>query len=276
MRNRLLLKLVTCSLLMVFPGASLPAETSAMVRATGPVSINRHAVPQSSALFPSDQLETAGEGSATVTSNGTSTLVAPRTRMHALENGLDLECGQVLVNTLAGYVVKLHGWTIRPADGSKAKFDVLQADRIMRVTAIEGTVSLSNGETSTLIAPGHSFDQANTGRCGCSQVFWQSVGGSPVNIRGISVRSAGDQPARFEVWQHEDGVRVTAIEGAVQVSDSQGSQVLQAGQFLDRTRSGLCAVPPGRDTTIAVTTAVGSGILVWLLIRRHNVTPSVP
>ena len=130
----------------------------------GKVWVNGKAVEHSTNLFPGEQLRTERDGSASITSEGTNTLVSPSSALAYQESYLNLDCGTVRVETVKGYAVHDRWLTVTPTS-APAKFEVTQSSQRLTVRALEGSLALSNGASPFPLKAGESREFVNDVRC---------------------------------------------------------------------------------------------------------------
>ena len=130
----------------------------------GKVWVDGKAVEHSTNLFPGEQLRTERDGSASITSEGTNTLVSPSSALAYQESYLNLDCGTVRVETVKGYAVHDRWLTVTPSS-PQAKFEVTQSSQRLTVRALEGALALSNGASPFPLKAGESREFVNDVRC---------------------------------------------------------------------------------------------------------------
>ena len=130
----------------------------------GKVWVNGKAVEHSTNLFPGEQLRTERDGEASITSEGTNTLVSPSSALAYQESYLNLDCGTVRVETVKGYAVHDRWLTVTPTS-APAKFEVTQSSQRLMVHALEGALALSNGASPFPLNAGESREFVNDVRC---------------------------------------------------------------------------------------------------------------
>ena len=134
----------------------------------GKVWVNGKAVEGSSNLFPGEELRSERDGSASITSDGSMTLVSPQSALVYQENYLILSCGTVRVETVRGFAVHDRWLTVTPTS-PQAKFEVTQASQRLTVRALEGALALSNGASPFPLKAGESREFQNETRCSSFQ-----------------------------------------------------------------------------------------------------------
>ncbi len=166
MLNRTVTAFLSWMLLLVFPTAMLAAPQGGTLRSTGNVLVDGKPVPQSSSVFPGDRVQTGADGTATLTTDGSSALIAGGSSVILGDNVLDVSCGTVMVTTTRGMGVRVNGTTVTPTTPN-AKFEVGQGGRALSISAHEGTLSIQDGHGTTTMQPGQTStrESASTG-CG--------------------------------------------------------------------------------------------------------------
>jgi len=156
--------------LMILSAALVAAQAKpGNVVVNGQVWVNGQAVEHSSNLFPGEELRTARDSSASITSDGTMTLVSPGSTLAYQETYLNLTCGTVRVETRRGFAVHDRWLTVTPAT-PQAKFEVTQANQRLTVRALEGALALSNGASPFALKAGESREFQNEFRCSFSEL----------------------------------------------------------------------------------------------------------
>jgi len=158
-----------CSLRRAVPVILFAAVLAAQAKpgnvvVSGKVWVNGKAVEHSTNLFPGEQLRTERDGSASITSEGTNTLVSPSSALAYQESYLNLDCGTVRVETVKGYAVHDRWLTVTPSS-AQAKFEVTQSSQRLMVHALEGSLALSNGASPFPLQAGESREFVNDVRC---------------------------------------------------------------------------------------------------------------
>ena len=158
-----------CSLRRAVPVILFAAVLAAQAKpgnvvVSGKVWVEGKAVEHSTNLFPGEQLRTERDGSASITSEGTNTLVSPQSALAYQESYLNLDCGTVRVETVKGYAVHDRWLTVTPSS-AQAKFEVTQSSQRLMVHALEGSLALSNGASPFPLKAGESREFVNDVRC---------------------------------------------------------------------------------------------------------------
>ena len=144
----------------------------ANVVATGTVQVNGKNVVRSGTIFDGETLKSGSDGAAAVTSPGLSISSSGYADYKYSPKQLDLECGGTVITTFNGYSVISHGITVRPAEQA-AKYQVMQNSKMLRISAIEGTLNVvdSKGGTTPL-SPGSMKEFPMVGKCAFGVPAW--------------------------------------------------------------------------------------------------------
>jgi hypothetical protein len=163
-----LVRMLAMMMVVVLPSSMLMGEVrSAMLNATGEVTVNGVPVQQSTAIFPGDRLKTGQQALATLTAPGSAVMIPANTVFVLADNELDVACGTAVVSTSQGMSARLANVAVSPAGGS-AKFEVRQGRRELDVFVREGTLATNDGR---LLQPGAMMTAA---AAGCSAGTWTS------------------------------------------------------------------------------------------------------
>jgi hypothetical protein len=146
---------VSVVLALVMSGAVLLADSNnAMLYATGAVAVNGVAANRSAALFPGDKVQTAAQSGGTITTPGSTIVLAPNSSLVYEGKALELAAGVVEVNTTRGMGAHAAYFTVAPAANQTAKFQVASKDGKITVAAERGAVVLSDGNDSVVVQEG--------------------------------------------------------------------------------------------------------------------------
>lgn len=160
MLNRTVSAVVSCVLLVVFPAIAL-AQAGGTLRSTGNVTVNGKPVPPSSTVFSGDHIQTGMDATATITTDGSTVLVAGGSSIILGDNVIDLACGTAMVTTVRGMTVRVNGITITPSTPN-AKFEVAQGGHALSIAAHEGSISVQDGHGSTAMQQGQTITREST------------------------------------------------------------------------------------------------------------------
>jgi ferric-dicitrate binding protein FerR (iron transport regulator) len=152
-----------CNLVRIFAGLMLVVglssslltaqTTSAMVCASGKVTVNGMNVGESTSIFTGDQLATADSSLASLNQSGSSMTVRPNSSIQYNKAGIRVLQGAARVSTVNGMAAQAGQVTVSPASKA-ARFDVVRADNELLVTSREGALTVSDGTHTTTLQPG--------------------------------------------------------------------------------------------------------------------------
>ena len=133
----------------------LAAQTnSAMLYATGNVTLNGASVQKASSIFSGDHLVTSSSSMVSVNGSGSQVVVKPNSAIQYKKSAIELVDGTAHVRTVNGMYAEVGNITIAPKDGS-AEFDVARVNNQVVVTSIQGNVAVNDGGHTTMLQPGN-------------------------------------------------------------------------------------------------------------------------
>jgi hypothetical protein len=154
LRNKLF-RTMCWVMVVAFPASVVLADSnSAMLQANGAVKINENTVNRSSAVFQGDRIATGKDSSAVITATGTSILLAPNSLLTFAGKQVSLTSGGAHFNGPVS--VSAGGLTITPASAN-GRFEVRYEATQVRITSVEGNLSVSDGKRTTLVEAGKSM-----------------------------------------------------------------------------------------------------------------------
>jgi len=150
-----LVKCLAWVLVVLFPASLLLADaTSAMLNATGNVSVNGSPIERATAIFPGDKVQTGPNAIATLTSEGSSVTVPGNSSLVFSRSFVNVLCGTALVATRRGMSVRVSHLLVQPARGAQARFEITQSEGQLQIIAREGTLAIDNGATTSALPAG--------------------------------------------------------------------------------------------------------------------------
>jgi hypothetical protein len=155
------------AVLLVFSLSSAEAFASAaagMLRSNGGVSVNGSPVNPITTVFAGDRIETAPQAGASLTMNGSSLLLDPNSSLTFTGNEMNFYCGGGTVQANQGLSARFGRVAVKPAKDN-ARFQVQQSGEMLKVSAIDGNLTVSDGMKTVNLAPGNSTSMPNLG-CG--------------------------------------------------------------------------------------------------------------
>jgi hypothetical protein len=147
------LRNISCwMLLAVIPASLLGADSgAAMLYAKGTASINGTSVPQSSAVFPGDLVQTKPDGVVQINATGSSVMILSDSLVKYEGNVVSVEHGAVSVATTRGMSTRAGEVVVTPRSSGWTEFEVRDVNGTVEIMARKGDVSISDGaETTTL------------------------------------------------------------------------------------------------------------------------------
>lgn len=166
MLNRAVAAFLSCVLLVVLPASLLAAPFGGNLRSTGNVTVDGKPVPQSTTVFAGDHIQTGPDATATLTTDGSTILIAGGSSLMLGDNVLDLSCGSAMVTTAKGMVVRVNGITVTPSTPT-AKFEVAQGGHALSIAAHDGSINIQDGHGTTTLKQGQTVTlESATGSCG--------------------------------------------------------------------------------------------------------------
>jgi len=147
------LRNISCwMLLAVIPASLLGADSgAAMLYAKGTAWINGTSVPQSSAVFPGDLVQTKPDGVVHINASGSSVMILSDSLVKYEGNALSVEHGAVSVATTKGMSTRAGEVVVAPVSSEWTEFEVRDVNGTVEIAARKGDVSISDGaETTTL------------------------------------------------------------------------------------------------------------------------------
>jgi hypothetical protein len=149
-------KLVSCVLLLAFPGSLIAADSGAAMLYTDGAWLNGSRVPQSSAIFSGDLVQTRPDSAANIHAPGSSVTVLGDSLVEFEGASLKVEHGGVSVSTSKGMATTAGDVRVAPASvASWTEFNVIDTDGTVRIAARKGDLSVTDADGKvTLLAQG--------------------------------------------------------------------------------------------------------------------------
>jgi hypothetical protein len=151
--------MVSCVLLLIVPASLLAADSgAAMLYSSGAAWVNGSHVPNSSAIFAGDMVQTRSDSAANIHAAGSSITVLGDSLVKFQGASLNLEHGGVSVATSKSLSAVAGDIRIAPASGAWTEFNVSDTNGLVRIVASKGdltvtddngTVTLPQGQTTT-------------------------------------------------------------------------------------------------------------------------------
>jgi hypothetical protein len=156
MRKSAFRGLVSCVLLVAFPGSLLAADSNAaMLYTNGAAWINGTHVPRtSSAIFYGDLLQTRSDSVANINQTGSSITILADSLVTFQGASLDIDHGGVAVSTSKSVSTTAGDVKVTPVSNSWTEFDVTDLDGKVRISAKKGDLTVNDGKETVLLAQG--------------------------------------------------------------------------------------------------------------------------
>ncbi len=142
-------------LVVLFPASMVMADaTSAMLNATGSVTVNGSPIERATAIFAGDKVQTGANSIATLTNEGSSVTVPGNSSLVFSKSFVNVLCGTALVSTSRGLSVRVSNLLVQPVRGAQARFQITQNEGQLQIIAREGTLAIDNGATTSSLQAG--------------------------------------------------------------------------------------------------------------------------
>jgi hypothetical protein len=149
-------KLVAVFLVVVCPSAILMAERpSAMLQATGTVSLNGTPTPGSTSVFAGDRIDTAEAAGASISRSGFSLVLDPNSSVRYQDDGFSILRGTARVRSSRGMAGHAGPVLVTPK-GDTALFQISSDGKTALVASREGTLTLTDGVETVSLEPGYT------------------------------------------------------------------------------------------------------------------------
>jgi len=159
--------MVSCVLLILFPGSLLAADSNAAmlyVNTNGAAWVNGAHVPRSSsAIFSGDLLQTRSDSVANINEPGSSITVLAGSLVQFQGASVDIQHGGVTVSTSKGIAATAGDVKVTPASDAWTEFNVTDVDGTVRIFARKGDLSISDGKDVVTLPQGQETtrDESN-------------------------------------------------------------------------------------------------------------------
>ena len=148
--------MVSCVLLVLFPGSLFAADSNAaMLYTNGSAWINGTHVPRSSsAIFFGDLLQTRSDSVANINEPGSTITVLADSLVEFQGTSLDIEHGGVTVSTSRGVATTAGDVKVTPVSNTWTEFNVTDVNGTVRIAARKGDLTVNDGKSTVLLAQG--------------------------------------------------------------------------------------------------------------------------
>jgi hypothetical protein len=147
--------MASCVLLIAAPASLLAAESgAAMLYANGAAWVNGSHVPNSSAIFAGDMVQTRSDSAANIHAAGSSITVIGDSLVEFEGASLKVEHGGVAVSTSKGVATTAGVVRVAPASNAWTEFNVTDTDGTVRIAARKGDVTVTDDNGTVTLAQG--------------------------------------------------------------------------------------------------------------------------
>jgi len=148
-------RMVSCVLLLVFPASLFAADSSAaMLYANGAAWVNGSHVPNSSAIFSGDLVQTRSDSAASINASGSSITVLADSLVQFEGASLKLEHGGLAISTSKGVAATAGDVVVAPASGAWTEFNMTDVNGTVRISAHKGDLNVTDDDGTVLLAQG--------------------------------------------------------------------------------------------------------------------------
>jgi hypothetical protein len=148
-------RMVSCVLLLMVPGSLLAADSgAAMLYANGAAWLNGSHVPNSSAIFAGDLVQTRSDSAANIHAPGSSITVLGDSLVQFEGASLKVEHGGVSVSTSKGVATTAGDVRVAPASNAWTEFNVTDIDGTVRIAARKGDLTITDDDGTVTLPQG--------------------------------------------------------------------------------------------------------------------------
>ena len=147
--------MVSCVLLLIVPASLFAADSgAAMLYANGAAWLNRSHVPNSSAIFAGDLVQTRSDSAANIHAPGSSITVLGDSLVQFEGASLKVEHGGVNVSTSKGVATTAGDVRVAPVSNAWTEFNVTDIDGMVRIAARKGDLTVTDDNGTVTLAQG--------------------------------------------------------------------------------------------------------------------------
>ncbi len=154
------------SILMI---AALPMVTAladvqgAMAYVQGKAKVNGHVLVNSAAIFPGDAIQTGAGSTVSLVVKGSSVLVPEASSVTYGAQEVLVTSGSMQMRTTGSMSARVAAFTVKPAAGKPAMFEVVRKGSEVRISAVSGALAISDGKATTMLENGQTITLAANG-----------------------------------------------------------------------------------------------------------------
>jgi hypothetical protein len=162
MRTPLFLRISSCIMMLILPTSLVAAELgAAMLHTNGTTWLNGSSIPNSSAIFPDDLVQTKADSIGNISAAGLLVTVSPDSLLQFGNNALKLERGAVRVATSRAMSIRAGEVTVTPASKVWTDFEVSDSNGKVQIAARKGDVMISDDTGTTTLPQGQEGTREN-------------------------------------------------------------------------------------------------------------------
>jgi hypothetical protein len=156
-------KMVSCVLVLLFPGSMFAADSgAAMLYTNGSAWVNGSHVPRASAaIFSGDMVQTRANSVANINESGSSITVLADSLVQFQGASVDIQHGGVTVSTSKGIVATAGDVKVTPASNAWTEFKVIDIDGTVKIHAEKGSLFIDDGSKVVTLAQGQPDQTAD-------------------------------------------------------------------------------------------------------------------
>jgi hypothetical protein len=157
---RYILSTIVCC---VFAVPLFAADTGAMIYVKGQARVNGGSVPNASAIFPGDIVQTETDAAANINMLGSNIVIAPASIVIFDGSALHLDRGGMTVETSKAITIHVGDVTIVPSHSSMTQFEISDNGGTIHIAAVKGDLSVSDSSGTTELKEGSQTTRADPG-----------------------------------------------------------------------------------------------------------------
>jgi len=155
MMRTLYVRILSCLMLVIFPGAVFAADQpAAMLYSHGSALLNGNTIPRSSAIFSGDLIQTNKDSVANINATGSTVLVLNDSLVQYEGNSVNLEHGGVTISTSKSFETHAGDVAVSPAATVLTEFEVRDVDGRVQIVARKGDLTIHDDSGTTTLAQG--------------------------------------------------------------------------------------------------------------------------
>ncbi len=139
---------------------ALAGTNGAMLMGSGSVQVNGSPAANSFTVFPGDRIQTSAGGSAVIKSSDALVSMANDSAIQYQGNSLIFERGNVLVTAPRGLSAHFGNLAISSNPAQSVKFQLISANGVDRIAALDGALNITDGTHSAKLEPGYMMVRA--------------------------------------------------------------------------------------------------------------------